>query len=94
MTVGEPRHNIDNTLTIIETFPELLRDSVMLALRFVDVFKLQANAELTSFFNSSSVKPCLARGAGSTPRRVNRSAKQAKHLSATSATYERKWLKK
>lgn len=36
--------------------------------------------------NSSSVSPCLANGAGSTPRRVNLSASEAKHLSAPSET--------
>ena len=86
VTVGDPRHNIDKTLTMIETFPELLRDSVILALRLFDVFRLHANAELTSFFSNSSVNPCFAKGAGSTPRRVNLSARQAKHFSATSAT--------
>lgn len=36
--------------------------------------------------NSSSVNPCLANGAGSTPRRVNRSASDAKHRRAPSET--------
>lgn len=39
--------------------------------------------------NNSSVNPCLAKGAGSTPRRVNLSAKEAKHLRAPSETYKR-----
>lgn len=36
--------------------------------------------------SSSSVSPCLASGAGSTPRRVNRSANEAKHRKAPSDT--------
>lgn len=36
--------------------------------------------------NNSSVNPCLANGAGSTPRRVNLSANEAKHLKAPSET--------
>jgi len=36
--------------------------------------------------NNSSVNPCLANGAGSTPRRVNLSANEAKHLRAPSET--------
>ena len=36
--------------------------------------------------SSSSVSPCLARGAGSTPRRVKRSANEAKQRRAPSDT--------
>lgn len=36
--------------------------------------------------SSSSVKPCLAKGAGSTPLRVNRSASEAKQRRAPSET--------
>lgn len=39
--------------------------------------------------SSSSVKPCLAKGAGSTPRRVNRSASEAKQRKAPSDTCRR-----
>ena len=37
--------------------------------------------------SSSSVSPCLAKGAGSTPRLVKRSARDAKQRRAPSATY-------
>ena len=84
--LGDPRHSIDKTLTIIDTFPELVRDSDMLAFKLDDVLFPHAMAELTSFFKSSSVSPCLASGAGSTPRRVKRSVKHAKHFNAVSAT--------
>ena len=43
-------------------------------------------AALASRSNSSPVRPCSARGAGSTPLRVNRSANKAKQRSAPSAT--------
>lgn len=36
--------------------------------------------------SSSSVSPCLAKGAGSTPRLVNRSASEAKQRRAPSET--------
>jgi len=84
--VGEPLQSIERTLTIIDTFPELDLDSDMLVFKLVDALLPHANAELTSFLRSSSVKPCLARGAGSTPRLVKRSATQAKHFNAVSAT--------
>lgn len=37
--------------------------------------------------SSSSVRPCLAKGAGSTPRRVNLSANEAKQRRAPSETW-------
>ena len=90
VTVGEPLQSIDKTLTIIDTLPELLLDSFILAFKLFDELRLQANAELTNFFNNSSVRPCFANGAGSTPLLVKRSAKQAKHFNAVSATYIKK----
>lgn len=71
---------------MMETFPELLRDSDMLAFKLLDALRLHANAELTSFFSNSSVSPCFANGAGSTPLLVKRSARHAKHFKAVSAT--------
>ena len=71
---------------MIETFPELERDSPILVFMLVDALLPQAMAELTSFFNNSSVNPCFARGAGSTPLLVKRSATHAKHFKAVSAT--------
>lgn len=45
-----------------------------------------ATAALASLSNNSLVKPCSANGAGSTPRRVKRSAREAKHRRAPSDT--------
>ena len=42
---------------------------------------------VASLCSSSWVKPFRANGAGSTPRRMNRSASDAKHRSAPSATW-------
>lgn len=43
-------------------------------------------AALDNLSNSSLVKPCCARGSGSVPLRVKRSAREAKHLRAPSDT--------
>lgn len=43
-------------------------------------------AALDSRAKSSLTRPCSANGAGSTPRRVKRSDKEAKHLKAPSET--------
>ena len=71
---------------MMDTFPELERDSLMLAFILVEALLPHAIAELTSFLSSSSVKPCFANGAGSTPFLVKRSVTQAKHFRAVSAT--------
>jgi hypothetical protein len=47
-------------------------------------------AAFDSLVKSSDTKPCSARGAGSTPLLVKRSASDAKHLRAPSATCEGK----
>lgn len=39
-----------------------------------------------NLWSRSATSPCRASGAGSIPRRVNRSASDAKHLNAPSAT--------
>lgn len=43
-------------------------------------------AALASLSNNSLLSPCSAKGAGSTPRRVNRSARDAKQRRAPSDT--------
>jgi hypothetical protein len=47
-------------------------------------------AAFDSLVRSSDTNPCSARGAGSTPLLVKRSASDAKHLRAPSATCEGK----
>ena len=43
-------------------------------------------AALASLSSNSPLSPCSAKGAGSTPRRVKRSARDAKHRRAPSDT--------
>lgn len=45
--------------------------------------------QLDNLSNNSSVSPCLASGAGSTPLRVNLSARDAKHRRAPSDTFRK-----
>ncbi len=88
MTPGDPRHNVDNRLITVEMLGLLLVSGVAVNVPGVPDKELPgAGAPAWARRdNRSSTKPCLARGAGSTPRRVNRSAKDAKHLRAPSAT--------
>lgn len=50
------------------------------------VFSLAEAAALASLSSNSLLSPCSAKGAGSTPRRVNRSARDAKQRRAPSDT--------
>lgn len=99
MIDGDPRHKVDNKLIIVETlavfFPSLgvfpadetpvapaVVLDVLVAVAFTEVPK-----ELDILANKSLSNPCSANGAGSTPRRVNRSERDAKQRNAPSATY-------
>ena len=84
---GEPRHNVDNKLMTVVTGGLALFGSGVPVLTFDLSFPdVPAFASLSS---SSSIKPCFANGAGSMPRRVKRSATEAKHLKAVSETYQK-----
>ena len=93
MTSGEPRHSVDSRLTIVDTWLLSLESAdegagpveVRPGLQAEDgpVATPPAAAMRES---SSSVRPCVASGAGSTPRRVKRSASEAKQRSAPSDT--------
>ncbi len=59
---------------------------LVLLLELVHLLTLFSMTESPSFLMSSSMRPYLARGSGSMPLRMNRSDREAKHLSAPSAT--------
>ena len=82
--VGLPRHSVDNREIVVETLgADLAADS--------GVAELEAAATLgaaawPSLASSSVVRPFSASGAGSRPFLMKRSASEAKHLRAPSAT--------
>ena len=96
VTLGEPLHSVDKRLITVEMFGLLLASGVAPAVPLgvlgwvVAVVKEAGCPQLARRSRSSSVRPCLARGAGSTPRLVKRSARDAKQRRAPSATYEEK----
>lgn len=85
---GEPRQSVDSRLITVDML-ELLLDSGVTAIfpavldRALPVADAPANASLRS---SSSVRPFFDRATGSIPRRINRSAREAKQRRAPSAT--------
>lgn len=93
VTSGEPRHRVDSRLTIVDTWL-LSLESEAEGAPPVDVLPgLQLEEEpapeppaAAMRDRSSSLRPCLASGAGSTPRRVKRSARDAKQRRAPSET--------
>lgn len=84
VTLGDPRHSVDNRLTIVDTDVLLLLESGVAPLP--PVFSPADAAALANLSNNSPLSPCSANGAGSTPRRVKRSAREAKHRRAPSDT--------
>ena len=93
VTSGEPLHSVERRLTIVDTWLLNLESAVVEGAPVVLRPGLHAEdgpdtvppaAAIRD--NSSSVNPCLAKGAGSTPRRVNRSASDAKQRRAPSET--------
>lgn len=90
--LGEPLQSVDSRLMMVETDADDLVSGVAVTLAFrpgapgpVDVLRF-GPAAFDSRVRSSVTRPCSARGAGSTPRRVNRSAREAKQRRAPSAT--------
>lgn len=93
MTTGEPRQSVDSRLTMVDTWLLSLESGADGVAPVEGRPGLQAEDEpdteppaAAMRDSSSSVSPCLARGAGSTPRRVNRSANEAKQRRAPSDT--------
>lgn len=93
VTSGEPLHSVDSRLTMVDTWLLSLASGAEGAAPVEVRPGLQEEAGPDTVppaaairDSSSSVKPCLAKGAGSTPRRVNLSANEAKQRSAPSDT--------
>ena len=94
VTSGEPLHSVDRRLTMVDTWL-LSLESGAEGTAPVEVRPgLQDEAGPDAVppaaamrDSSSSVRPCLAKGAGSTPRRVNLSANEAKQRRAPSDTW-------
>ena len=91
VTLGDPRQSVERRLTIVETDVLLLLASGVAPL--VPLFSPAEAAALASLSNNSLLRPCSAKGAGSTPRRVNLSARDAKHLKAPSETFRKQEIK-
>lgn len=87
MILGDPLNSVDKRLIVVDMLDDVLTsvdpedDDVL----FTELFKVT----LFSFTNNLFTRPCSANGAGSIPRRVNLSAKDAKHLKAPSDTYDK-----
>ena len=91
MTPGDPLHSVDNKLITVDILGFPLESGVVPADAATEVLAPDARAaagmpQWASLSSSSVVRPCLASGAGSTPRLVKRSAREAKQRKAPSAT--------
>lgn len=93
VTSGEPLHSVDSRLTMVDTWLLNLESGAEGAAPVEVRPGLQAEEGPDTVppaaamrDSSSTVRPCLAKGAGSTPRRVNLSANEAKQRSAPSDT--------
>lgn len=93
MTSGEPLHRVESRLTMVETWLLSLESGAGGVAPVETRPGLQEEGGPDTVppaaamrHSSSSVKPCLAKGAGSTPRRVNLSANEAKQRNAPSDT--------
>lgn len=100
MTRGEPLHSVDSKLTMVDTwllsFESWADGAPPVEVRpgLQDEEGPEAVPPAAAMRDSSSsVRPCLAKGAGSTPRRVNLSAKEAKQRRAPSDTLKTQSLK-
>ena len=89
VTPGEPRQSVDSRLMTVEMLGLLLVSGVAVmppGVDVTDVPRFDDEPAHDSRCRRSSTRPCRASGAGSMPRRVKRSASDAKHRSAPSAT--------
>ncbi len=94
MTSGDPLHSVDSRLTMVDTWLLSLESGAEGAAPVEVRPGLHEEAGPDTVppaaamrDSSSSVRPCLAKGAGSTPRRVNLSANEAKQRRAPSDTW-------
>ena len=89
VTPGEPRHSVESRLMTVEMLGLLFVSGVAVMLPGVDVIEVPTfeDPAQDKRCKRSSTRPCWARGAGSMPRRVKRSANDAKHRRAPSATW-------
>ena len=89
--VGDPRQSVDRRLITVEILGLDLASWMLTFPGVLAVETLGPNSPACwSRCSNSSIRPCWARGAGSTPRRVKRSAREAKHRRAPSATCQSK----
>ena len=90
VTAGEPRHKVDSREMTVEMLGLALHSGVRLGLEGVlDSEVLWPPSLILCRRHSSSwIRPWRASGAGSTDRRVKRSASEAKHRRAPSATWK------
>lgn len=93
VTSGEPLQSVDRRLTMVDTWLLSLESAAdgFAPLEVLPGLQVEDGPDAVPPAaairdSSSSVSPCLARGAGSTPRRVNLSASEAKQRSAPSDT--------
>ena len=84
--MGEPRHSVDRRLMTVDILVLALLSEALPGVLAVEMLGPGSPA-CWSRWSSSSINPCSAKGAGSTPRRVKRSAREAKHLRAPSDTW-------
>lgn len=94
MTSGDPLHSVDSRLTMVDTWLLSLESGAEGVAPVEGRPGLQEDEDPATDppaaamrDSSSSVSPCLAKGAGSTPRRVKRSANEAKQRRAPSDTW-------
>ena len=95
MSPGDPLHRVDSKLITVDILGFPLESGVVPAEAATVVLAPDAKAaagipQFASLSSSSVVRPCFANGAGSTPRLVKRSAREAKQRKAPSATCENK----
>lgn len=92
VTRGEPLHRVDSRLTMVDTWLLSLESGADGAAPLDARLGLHEDGPAVGppaaaiRKSSSALRPCLASGAGSTPRRVKRSANDAKQRKAPSET--------
>lgn len=85
--VGDPRQSVESRLITVEILGLDFASGREMLPGVLAVDRLGPDSPACcSRCSSSSINPCLARGAGSIPLRVKRSAREAKQRSAPSAT--------
>lgn len=77
---SDPLHNVDNKLIVV------LTEAVVDLAASAPALDWAARPAVANLLSNSWVRPWLARGTGSTFLRIKRSASEAKHFKAPSAT--------